>query len=473
MKTIISTVFCVVLAISAIAQDAKLTINATIVDTLLLNTYQVPIGKQKKFQHYLLPTQEKKTHTFVIPDSLCNKRLYLSYNHNFTFLELYKGQELTINIDEKGMQFGGDNTKVNEYLYDWCNQFIKSSSNAYVYRMSIRNFFKRTKSYTPINLETEQELNKLKGLSNKSMEHLQNYGITDKGFIERQKIWVKYIEERIILENFAYMKGNGIDVNDQCLQAFRSIEFNNIDILQHPDATEMLSKYFDMQESALGISRLIPNVLKSRASEFKQDELKEIYIINELNKLILSQTIFKLDEIVESVTPLIKSNEGKEELARIKQKVNELIKKEMRGKDAFEFEFEDNNGKLVKMSDFKGKYVFIDVWATWCGPCNVNIPYMNMLEEELEDENIAFISISIDKPKDKQKWLNFLDKTHIGGVALMAKNAFKDDMCQYYGVNSIPRFIFIDPQGKIISAHCRQPIDVNFRNYLIDFIKAQ
>lgn len=158
-------------------------------------------------------------------------------------------------------------------------------------------------------------------------------------------------------------------------------------------------------------------------------------------------------------------------MEKLKKDAAPLKAKEMIGKDAFEFNMEDDRGKLVKMSDFKGKYVFIDIWATWCGPCNVNIPFVNMLEHELKDENIAFVSISIDKPSNKQKWLDFLKKHHIEGTALIAEAAFKSELCKYYKVNSIPRFILVDPQGKIISANCRQPMDADFRAYLIDFIK--
>ncbi len=471
MKTLFLFIISSAIFIStAIAQDAKLIIKGQITDTLLINTYENPIGRQKKFARYELDAASKNEHAFEIPDSLCNKRLYLSYNKTFTFIELNKGQTLMLDVDGQKLKFKNDNSKVNQYLYDWCNLYIKSFPNALEYRFRIKNFFANSKATIPTGVENNDVLNKISGLNEKATKHLLNYGISDSRFVNQQKIWTKYLEERMLIENYGLIKYQKKDFSTQYKQTFSQIEFNDVDILQHPDANEMLSKLFTIHEDVLDKKRVIPNLLKDRANELKHDELRERYVLSELNKLVISQNIFLLDEVANNITPFVKSNEGKEQLETMKSTINKLVLREMRGKDAFEFKFADTDGKMVKMSDFRGKYVFIDVWATWCAPCNINIPYLNKIEEELEGKNIAFVSISIDKPEQRQKWIDFLNKTHIGGTALIANNAFKDDMCKYYGINAIPRFMLIDPNGKIISAHCRQPIDVGFRNYLVQFI---
>lgn len=472
MKRFILTILCgVIAASSAMAQDAKLIIRGQIADTLLVNVYAAPVVGQKAFMKYITDAPERTENIIEIPDSLCGKRLYFSYNKHFTFLELKAGQELQINVDGAKLSFSGDANRVNEYLYEWSSQFIDSFDNMLAYRMRVRNFFTNKTVVFPTGVENESQLDNIKGLNNRAMKHFSSFNFNNSDFVARQTVWIKYLETRILLENYRQMSRKEMTFNKSYQQAFQKIAFDDVDVLQHPDVTEMLSYFFQMQEEVLGVSRVLPHTLAAQAADLKHVDLKERYIIDELEKMIRSKKVFLLDEIYANVIPLIKTADGKAQLAKMKPTIEELVKTEMRGQDAFEFAFQDNHGKLVKMSDFRGKYVFIDMWATWCAPCNINIPYMNMLEEDLKDENIAFVSISIDKPEQKQKWLDFLEKTHIGGTALLAKKAFQDEMCKYYDIHAIPRFMLINPEGKIVSAHCLQPMDAGFRKYMVEFMK--
>ncbi|MCK7558595.1 TlpA family protein disulfide reductase [Chitinophaga sedimenti] len=80
------------------------------------------------------------------------------------------------------------------------------------------------------------------------------------------------------------------------------------------------------------------------------------------------------------------------------------------GEAALNFSYPDMNGKTVTLKDLKGKVVLVDVWATWCGPCKAEIPSLKALEKEMHDQNVAFVSISVDVEKDKQKWQDFVKK---------------------------------------------------------------
>ena len=77
---------------------------------------------------------------------------------------------------------------------------------------------------------------------------------------------------------------------------------------------------------------------------------------------------------------------------------------------AADFTYPDVNGKMVSLSDFKGKVVLVDVWATWCGPCRGEIPHLKKLEEEMHGKDVVFLGVSVDEVKDKQKWLDFIEK---------------------------------------------------------------
>ena len=121
------------------------------------------------------------------------------------------------------------------------------------------------------------------------------------------------------------------------------------------------------------------------------------------------------------------------------------------------FDYENHKGGTTKLEDLKGKYVYIDVWATWCGPCRAEIPSLKKVEEMYHNKNIAFVSISVDVDKDHEKWKNFVSEKQLGGIQLFADKNWNSDFMMSYGINSIPRFILIDPNGKIIKSDAARP----------------
>jgi len=141
------------------------------------------------------------------------------------------------------------------------------------------------------------------------------------------------------------------------------------------------------------------------------------------------------------------------------------------GGQGFDFTYKDINGKDVSFSDFRGKYVYIDAWATWCSPCKQQIPYLQQLEKELHDKNIVFVSISMDKPKSKEKWEKFVKEKELPGVQLISENAFDTRIAKDYKINSIPRFLLFDPEGKIIDANAKSPMEPALRKQLLQLLK--
>ena len=122
-----------------------------------------------------------------------------------------------------------------------------------------------------------------------------------------------------------------------------------------------------------------------------------------------------------------------------------------------DFSLADINGKRFDLSDFKGKYVYMDIWATWCGPCKVQIPFMKQLEEEFRDAPIHFVSISVDSEDDKPVWAKMVRENEMSGVQLFAgrENNFGYD----YKIQYIPTFIILDKDGNIMNPSAPAPMD--------------
>lgn len=121
------------------------------------------------------------------------------------------------------------------------------------------------------------------------------------------------------------------------------------------------------------------------------------------------------------------------------------------------FDYVNYKGGKTKLEDFKGKYVYIDVWATWCGPCRAEIPFLKEIEKKYHDKNIVFTSISVDKSKDFEKWKTMVKEKELGGVQVFADNDWNSDFIKAFSINSIPRFILIDPSGKVVKADASRP----------------
>lgn len=118
------------------------------------------------------------------------------------------------------------------------------------------------------------------------------------------------------------------------------------------------------------------------------------------------------------------------------------------------FDFVNYRGGTSSLRDFRGKFIFIDVWASWCGNCWYQMPYLKQLEEEYKDKNIQFVGISRDK--SDQEWRETIVKKQIGGIQLRATgtggNFFRE-----YAISGIPRYILINEKGEVVDYNAPRP----------------
>lgn len=163
------------------------------------------------------------------------------------------------------------------------------------------------------------------------------------------------------------------------------------------------------------------------------------------------------------------SNPNAENLAMLTKRYNKL-KTITEGNPSPTFDFENHKGGTTILESLKGKYVYVDVWATWCGPCLREIPSLKKVEEDYKSKKIAFVSISIDEKKDYDKWKGMVTEKQLGGIQLMADNNWKSKFVEDYAILGIPRFILIDPQGNIVSADAPRPSDPALRKLFDELI---
>jgi thiol-disulfide isomerase/thioredoxin len=132
------------------------------------------------------------------------------------------------------------------------------------------------------------------------------------------------------------------------------------------------------------------------------------------------------------------------------------------GEPAIDFNYPDTDGNEFSLASFKGNLVYVDVWATWCGPCKAEIPSLQQLEADYHGKNITFMSVSVDT--DKEAWEKMVAEKELGGVQLWADGWSK--ITKDYAIFGIPRFMLFDAIGNVISTDAARPSSVDIRGIL-------
>jgi thiol-disulfide isomerase/thioredoxin len=141
-----------------------------------------------------------------------------------------------------------------------------------------------------------------------------------------------------------------------------------------------------------------------------------------------------------------------------------------KGKPAPQWAYPDINGKEYALKDFKGKNVYVDVWATWCGPCKAEIPELAKLAKDYKNKDIVFVSVSVDD--NKGAWEKMLKANNYEWIQIHAEKAWKSKIIKENGIRGIPRFMMIDKEGNIVDVNAPQPSSDKIRP-LIDSLLNQ
>ncbi len=125
------------------------------------------------------------------------------------------------------------------------------------------------------------------------------------------------------------------------------------------------------------------------------------------------------------------------------------------GSEALDFTQEDTTGNPISLSSFKGQYVLVDFWASWCGPCRQENPNVVANFQKFKDKNFTVLGVSLDRPGQKDRWLKAIQEDKLTWTHVSDLKFWSNAVAVMYNIKGIPQNLLIDPSGKIVAKNLR------------------
>tara|TARA_B100000809_G_C15139148_1_gene532132 strand:- start:6811 stop:8175 length:1365 start_codon:yes stop_codon:yes gene_type:complete len=357
---------------------------------------------------------------------------------------------LTLNAKEfdESLVYTGDMAAENNYLASKYLLSEKELAFDKVYSLSEDEFIEEVNkinaSYTDL-LKSSTGVSK--NFTKKEIKELEYAHINN---LENYEQYYQYLT-----------KDTSFKASESIYDSFKEFNFADNDAFENSNAYKRLleSHYGRVARDASSNSDkdIALAYLETVDSNFPNGMTKDALMFNYLRYGM------KANNALEDVYNLYKnSNQNTENLSKVTSSYK-VLSNLTPGKASPSFNYENFKGGKTSLEDLNGKIVYVDVWATWCGPCLREIPSLKILEADYHDKKIAFVSLSIDEKKDYDKWRTMVTEKELEGIQLMANNDWKSKFVTDYGIKGIPRFIIIDTEGNIVNSDAPRPSNPDIR----------
>lgn len=379
---------------------------------------------------------------------------FFQVGRSYTTVRFKKGQNVHVSIDAsdffKSIIYSGDLKKENNY------NVSKSKLRA--------NLVGDTKEYFVVPLN--DFLPKIEKTRDTLFSLLANSELSQKDTeLEKRLIKYEYLQTYNNYKKFYnYHKKVDPVLPDDYFDPILGMNIDDDEIFRYSRAYRNLIIENFRLSSKIALSKdtslTIIDFVKNKISDLKSADIRE-QIASMLIREIREENE-NIDDDYDKIMTLLVSDRMKEKLTlRYKSAISTTS-----GTASVDFNYENFDGGSISLQELRGKLLYIDVWATWCGPCIKEMPALKELVKEYAKKDIEFVSISIDGKNDYDKWKKMVPEKNVGGIQLYDAEGLDSDFMKAFSVSLIPRFMMIDSEGKIITAKAPRPSSKDVRKFI-------
>lgn len=273
------------------------------------------------------------------------------------------------------------------------------------------------------------------------LEYHKYYAHDEWGFLPVDSIQSSFLQDWSRDTTFHFISNYKRNVVNHANEQYRKSVEHVPDSIRYP--TEFRNKVKTIQSHLHGIER-----------EIALNQLRgDFYMYMELDNDFYPY----LDSLYESY----KSDSRSPVYGDYFKKTYQLYQRIAPGKPAPDFTLPDPRDQLISLSDFRGKYVYMDFWGTWCWPCIESIPDSRDMQARFEEnDQIVFLNIALEYDEENiQEWKEFLQKNDFPGIHVVAEKQFRNPQLKPYLIQAAPTYILIDPEGNILKTRAKRPHD--------------
>lgn len=360
-------------------------------------------------------------------------------------LYLKPGDHAYVALNDTLLTLTGQNTAENVALYEWEKIIYRLN------RMSI--YFPPGNNYTYKDMFPELET-----VQSKSKEFLKSLNTGNKEFDKLMAQTIPFDIDYAALMSIYTPRVKHPKPEEYpavITDIFRSSRYSNDDALTLPYGTRLIGLVVMYRAISSNIG---PNQFDAQIALIGGIKSKVEQIIEKANRSAFSYNDYDSLEVKYGNLFL-----DPDQVSRLNVIKNRLLPFKT-GLPAYDFSYPDADGKLYSLSNFKGKVVLVDLWATWCGPCVMEFPHLKKLEEQYRGKDLVVIGVSLDLKNDYKKWKEFLRKEQPTGIQLFAGGWTK--IAKDYQIRKIPRYMLFDKQGNIVTTNAPRPSSRELQKYI-------
>lgn len=397
---------------------------------------------------------------FILKFVYDQPRVYQLTFSDKLYLFLIPGDSLI--IDKNGDEYsfsGGQSAILSQYYLEWENNYWNNDSfdEKEFYSLEPEEFTKTAYAY----LDTSQIL------LNELVSKIKNISPE---FVRLEKERLKY-DMFLFIQAYAYQMhkyhtGKDPAINESFFDFMKEVNLNDSSLIQLEYYKAFLIEYiyytseWEFKNNAQIVKNkyaLTNNMLNNISRELKYQSIRDYVSHN----LILDQT--KLLQVNDKNLATFKKLCSRADFVNEVENNYRQLEILMPGNSAPDFKIYDVNNKEYKLSDFTGKYLLIDVWGAFCGPCKKEAPFLNQIEHDYMDKNIVFIGVCFEN--NSEIWQKRIKEFNLKGLQFRAKGSWNSQFRKDYQIPWVPTYILINKEGKFIDARAPKPSE-NLRELL-------